>query len=264
VLPQPEGHRRRIEGHTGPARRGDDPAPVGVPAVDGGFHQRGAHHGAGDGPTGIGLAARALHRHLDQTGGPLPIPGDAACQVPRHRRQAGLQGVVVLRWQGFAGGKRQEAVIGAGVAVHGDGVEGALHGPVHHGLPDRGGTPASQLSVGQQGGHGGVDHPDPLAMPPMRTVRPPSSALQGDLLDHQVGGEDGLGRVWAPLGAEGPPGDPDPPAGCPWGSAPRSRRWSRSAPGRGSVPAVRPGPRWPTGCRPFPAPRCRHWPGRNW
>ena len=95
VLAQPQGHQISSKGHTGPAGGGHDPAPVGVAAMHGAFHQRRAAHGAGNG-TSAGVIGSSLHLHLDQAGGALAIAGDRLGQVLRHRRQAGLQRFVVL------------------------------------------------------------------------------------------------------------------------------------------------------------------------
>ena len=95
MLAQPEGHQISSKGHAGPAGGGHDPAPVGVAAMDGAFHQRRAADGAGNG-TSASIIGGSLRLHLDQAGGALAIAGDRLGQVLRHRRQAGLQRFEVL------------------------------------------------------------------------------------------------------------------------------------------------------------------------
>ena len=95
VLPQPEGHGAGIEGHAGAAGRRQDPAPVGVAAMDGAFHQGRATDRAGDRDR-LGVAGRAHHLHLDQAGGAFAVAGDRPAQPTRHLGEAGLEGVKVL------------------------------------------------------------------------------------------------------------------------------------------------------------------------
>ena len=180
---QPERQPSGVEGHAGPAGGGGNAPPVGVAAVHGALHQRRAADGAGDG-AGAGVIGRTLHPHLEQAGGALTVAGDRLGQVLRHRRQAGLQGIKELGAQGLTGCKGQERVVGAGVAVHRDRIEGAIHRPAHHGAPHLGRHAGITAEVTQHRGHIGVNHPRALGHAADAHGAAAQISLQGDLLVH--------------------------------------------------------------------------------
>ena len=74
-----------------------------------------------------GLVNRTLHLHFDQTGRPFAIPRNGLSQLLHGLGEALLQNGMVLLGQRWACREGQNGVVGAGVSINGDGVEGTLH-----------------------------------------------------------------------------------------------------------------------------------------
>ena len=148
--------------HLGPAAAhgSHDAAPVGVLAVDGGLDQLGVAHGAGD-AAGVLIGGGAAHGDVHDLAGALAVldqhVGDLAQDVGKALFQQG--GVLTFGTDaGSAVGQAEDGIVGGGIAVHADAVEGLVHGAGEHGLPGL----AVHIGVGehdgQHGGHVGADH----------------------------------------------------------------------------------------------------------
>ena len=101
-----------------------------------------------------------------------------------------LQGSVVLTGQCLTRRKGQHGVIGAGVAIHGDRIEGALHRPSNHRLPKLGLQPGITTEECEHRRHVGMDHPRTLGHPADANAAPAQLGLQRHLLIDKIGGED--------------------------------------------------------------------------
>ena len=88
----------------------------------------------------------------------------------------------------------QHRVVGAGVAINGDAVERALHGPAHHRLPSLSWNPSIATEKSQHRGHIGVDHSRAFGHPANPHRSPPQIGHQSHLLLNQISGEDGRSR----------------------------------------------------------------------
>jgi hypothetical protein len=75
-------------------------------------------------------------------------------------------------------GKRQDHVIGAGIAIHGYPVEGLFHTAAQHGMQLGIGTICASVTMKtEHGGHIRHDHPRPLGNPNRSDVGTPSISI---------------------------------------------------------------------------------------
>ena len=136
-IAQPQRQVGFLEGDARIARRGNDAAPVGVGAEQGGFHQGAVGDRLGDLPR-LGVGARAGHIDAHQVRRALGVGGDGAGQLPADRRQRGaeLRQTVAGERRAFrlAVGQDEQRVVGAGVALDADAVEAAVAGGAQDGV----------------------------------------------------------------------------------------------------------------------------------
>ena len=195
----------RSEGGLGVAHGAQHPAPVGVGAEHGRLHQGGGHHRLGQ-TLGALLAPGARHFAGDQLAGPLAVSGDGPGQMAADVVQRCLKGLVALVLPlnqlvaRHAVGQHYAGVVGGGVPVHGDPVEG-FAGHLPQGiLQHLVGDGAVGGDKAQHGAHVGVDHAGALGDGSDFDLFPSQAEGDGDLLFHRVGGHDGPG---GPIGAVG-------------------------------------------------------------
>ena len=150
--------------HTGTADGGQQAAEVGVRGEEGGFDQRGAGDGIG-GPACFVAAFGVADFDGDEFGRAFAIAddglgefeGEAAKQV-FELFVARVGDVVDFALAVFAGGDDDEAVVGAGVAVHGDAVEGVVGDFLRHQLEDGLGNFGIGGDEAEHGRHVGMNH----------------------------------------------------------------------------------------------------------
>src|ERR1035437_1496684 len=158
------GHGQLVQHQlrAGAAEGGDNAAPVGIAAVDGGLDQIGAGDGARQG-AGVGFAGGADDGDGEHLSGALAVAGALLAEVNADLLQGHLEGLQPVAWQerpatGGAIGEDRQHVVGAGVTVHGDQVEAAFNTTGEH-LAQLG---SGHGGVGGQepehGGHVDVDH----------------------------------------------------------------------------------------------------------
>ena len=201
----------RAEGGLGVAHGGQHPAPVGIRPAHGGLHQGGAHHRLGQ-PLGVLLAAGPGHFACDQPAGPLAVAGDGPGQIAAGVLQSGLEGLIAAvlpldeRVARRAVGQHDTGVVGRGVAVHRDPVEG-LGGHLPQGvLQQLLGDGAVGGDEAQHGAHVGVNHAGALGDGPQLDRFPAHVEGEGDLLFHCIGGHNGgggaVGAVLSQVGGQ--------------------------------------------------------------
>jgi hypothetical protein len=172
VVNRPETHARPLGHHStladaiGIPDRAQNAPPVCVPAVQRRLDERRARDGGCDAVRG-GVAGRVLHAHGDEFGGALAVADDELRERLREGGEHGLQREVVGRGgrsggdgvsAGGAVGEQRDGVVGAGVAVDGDGVEGARDGVQEKRLEGGGVDGGVGAEHAEERGHVGVDH----------------------------------------------------------------------------------------------------------
>lgn len=101
----------------------------------------------------------------DEFGGAFAVTDDELRELLRERRDDFCDGFAVFRGQRCDGvaacgavGQESEGVIGGGVAIDADGVEGAIHGVFEEGSKGCGGDGSVCEEHAEESGHVGVDH----------------------------------------------------------------------------------------------------------
>lgn len=199
---RPLGHDR-ARGHALRVADGaQDPAPVGVAAVQGRLDQRGPGDGRRDAPRGL-VVRGVLHPDGDEFRGALAVADNELREGLREGGQNVLhRGVIVRGGRANGGtargsvGEEGDGVVGAGVAVDGDGVERARDGVREEGLQRRGLDRGVGAEDAQERGHVRVDHPGTLGHA-CEAVGPSGGGREGegpgDQLGEGVRGADGAG-----------------------------------------------------------------------
>ena len=118
---------------------------------------------------GLFLGSRLLHLYLHQLGSALAISHDGSCQLHADRlhglsEQAPRLAAGITRIHaGGSAGHQHAGIVGGGVAIHGDGIEGWRDSGLQH-LPQTGAvTDRVRGHIGQHGGHIRTDHARALA-----------------------------------------------------------------------------------------------------
>ena len=136
----------------------------------------------------------------------FPVPGHLDGQIPAYSFQ-GFQEQVIFpvllrddRVPRQAAGQHQQGIVGAGIPVNGDHVEGIGHHRLHRLPQQRRIHGAVRGKVGQHGAHIGVDHPGALAHAPQGYLYVSFTAGRGQFkahrrfLGYRVRGHDGFRR----------------------------------------------------------------------
>ena len=194
-----QGELLRHEGDARGAGGGQHPTPVGIGAVDGGLDQGRARDRPPHFP-GSPFGRTAGHLNLQQFGRALSVLDDGEGQRPRHLEHGFLERLgqlpVAERVQSRgAVGEKQHGVVGAGVAVHGDGVKAAVGDAVQQRRQGSGVAAGVGREHRQQRSEVGVDHPGPLGDPPDREGTSRCVYPDGVMLGAGVGGHDRLRRL---------------------------------------------------------------------
>ncbi len=195
--------------HLGPRGpdRGHDPSPVGIGAVEGRLDQIGAGHTQRD-RLGLPMIGRAPNLDFDQFGRALAVPDDQPSQLEADLVQRGLEG----RSGGFGSFKvrvlcpsvreAEDHVVGAGLTVDRDHVEGPVDGGRQHPLKQRRLNPDIGREKGQQCGHIGMDHAGAFRDPAQGDGLPGQFQSDRDLFGPLIGCHDRTGGHPPPRGAE--------------------------------------------------------------
>uniref|UniRef100_A0A0N4ZZN3 PE-PGRS family protein n=1 Tax=Parastrongyloides trichosuri TaxID=131310 RepID=A0A0N4ZZN3_PARTI len=159
-----DGEAVAVHGLVGLANSHDHTSPVSIFTGSSGFHQRAVGDRLGQ-LAGRGGRGCAIDGDADELGRALAVLDQLVGQIEHHPVQGGrevLQPAVAdpadARRARGAGGEQQGRVIGRGVAVHGDAVEGGADVQVQQGLQHRRGDVGVGDDEGQHGGHVRRDH----------------------------------------------------------------------------------------------------------
>ena len=143
---------------------GEQSAEVGVGGEEGGFDQRRVGDGVGD-LAGFIAGFGVFDADGDEFGRAFAVADDGLGELEGEAAEqvfelfvARVGDVVDFALAVFAGGDDDEAVVGAGVAVNGDGVEGFVGDFLGHQLEDGLGNFGIGGDEGEHGRHVGMDH----------------------------------------------------------------------------------------------------------
>ena len=190
-----------IEFRAGVARGAEDAAPIRVGARQRRLHQRRVGNGARH-AVSIEGSPRPHNFHGDQLGSTLAVARNHARERLANQRQSLRKpgaAVVSGNHRSFrkAAGQRHEGVVGGGVAVYGDAIEGIFRRPneqvVQHALA-HGGVRGDER---KHGGHARMNHPRPFGnagdVHDLASCFRPHHASLGNGVSGQDGVGDGLG-----------------------------------------------------------------------
>ena len=100
-----------------------------------------------------------------------------------------FQPIELMGRQRFTCSKGQKSVVGAGVAIHGDGIERSLNGAANHGPPDLNWHSDITGEIAEHRGHIRVNHSRTFGHPANAHSAAFNFGLNSDLLLHQIRGE---------------------------------------------------------------------------
>ena len=154
---EPERHFCGFDVLAGIAGGADDAAPVGVFAIERGFHQRRSGDRATD-DFGLLFAGGACNADRDELGGAFTIAGDLFGQVDARLGERFLKFLARRLDARGAVGEDEQRVVGAGVAVDGDAVERAARSVLQAQAQARRRDNRVGHHHAEHGGHVGMDH----------------------------------------------------------------------------------------------------------
>ncbi len=150
-----EGAYGGVEACGGLSGGADDSSPVGVVAIHGAFDERGVGDGACD-EVGVGRGGGLLDGDDDDLGSAFAIGGDLVGEGLADIVECGGEGFggggVVDAEVGASGGEDGGGVVGAGLVIDGDGIEGAVDGLLEEFAEEWDGDLDIGGEVGEHGG----------------------------------------------------------------------------------------------------------------
>ena len=195
-------HLFRVKGNARIAHGAENPAPVGIVAVHGGLYQGRADHRLCQ-DLCLFPGRSPLHLHLQQSGAALPVPADLPGKGRCHHGQSLAKRIVVLslfRDHGVSRqsvGQKDHRIIGGGVPVHRNHVEGAFHVGGERRAQHLGRSGAVRGDEYEHRRQIGMDHAGALGDAAHAALHAADLKGDGDGFHDGVGGHDGLGGLLA-------------------------------------------------------------------
>ena len=154
--------------NTGIAHCGQNAAQIRVAGKKSGFHQRRMRHRIGH-LAAFGSGFTAFYRDGDELGGAFAIAHDGLGQLAGNVKQGAAQGLAVgtvqrshSRMRGLLAGNQHKRIVGGGVAIDRDAVEGAFSDFLGQLLEQSRSNAGIGRHKTQHGGHVGPDHASAL------------------------------------------------------------------------------------------------------
>ena len=147
------------------------------------------------------MGGSAFDLDFDEFGDAFTVGDDHASELEHEPFEGGAEGFVLLAGggdaavAGAAAGHDDDGVIGAGVAVDGDAVEGILDAVTDAGFEERGGDGAVGGDVAEHGAHARGDHACAFGDAADADGVVADGDLDGDGFGARVAGHDGAGGV---------------------------------------------------------------------
>ena len=188
-----------IECHAGAAGGGEDAAPVGIGAGEGGFYERRIRNGERD-LLCSAIGGRAANFDFDHVPGAFAIGDDLQGERLADELQRGAEFFPIVvcvrdfRRAGCAVGKQRDGVVRGGVAIHGDGVEGSLDDGAQRAGEQRGGNGGVGGEKAEHGGHVGMNHSRAFGAAEDTNLFAADAAFCGGPFGARVRGHDGAGK----------------------------------------------------------------------